>query len=108
MIHCFFDDSGKESDAGNRFVCIAGYMAVGDDWWTMLSNAWGHQLFRYGLSWLHMKDFMNEQGEYGRRNGTGQKRKLSLKSSSKSSRAARLSGLASRLKRITGGSCQRN
>ncbi len=30
MIHCFFDDSGKESDLGSRFVCIAGYMAVVD------------------------------------------------------------------------------
>lgn len=64
MIHCFFDDSGKESDMGNPFVCIAGYMAIGDDWWTMLSNAWGHQLFRHGLTWLHMKDFMQGQGEY--------------------------------------------
>ena len=30
MIHCFFDDSGKESDSTNRIVCIAGYLAAGD------------------------------------------------------------------------------
>ncbi|HLX86540.1 MAG TPA: DUF3800 domain-containing protein [Terriglobales bacterium] len=64
MIHCFFDDSGKESEANNPFVCIAGYMAVGDDWWTMLSNAWAHQLVKHGLPWVHMKEFMNDQGDY--------------------------------------------
>ena len=64
VIHCFFDDSGKESDQGNPYVCIAGYMAIGDGYWTLLSNAWGHQLFRHGLSWLHMKDLMQDQDEY--------------------------------------------
>jgi len=64
MIHCFFDDSGKESDQGNKFVCIAGYMAVGDSVWSILANGWWHQLVRHGLVWLHMKDFMQSQGEY--------------------------------------------
>jgi Protein of unknown function (DUF3800) len=64
VIHCFFDDSGKESDQGNPFVCIAGYMAV-DGYWDLFGSAWGHQLLQLGISWLHLKDFMQEgQGEY--------------------------------------------
>jgi hypothetical protein len=27
MIHLFLDDSGKESQAGNPWVCMAGYLA---------------------------------------------------------------------------------
>jgi hypothetical protein len=78
VIHCFFDDSGKESDQGNPYVCIAGYMAIHDAWWTHLANGWGNQLFRHGISWLHMKDFMQNQSEYAALNWDWPKKKSIL------------------------------
>ena len=63
VIRGFFDDSGKESDLDNRIVCISGYLAV-DQMWNMFNEGWRHRLLRYGVSWLHMKDFMHDQGEY--------------------------------------------
>src|SRR5271169_353132 len=57
MLRCFFDDSGKESDPNNRFVCIAGYIAV-DQMWNMLTEGWNHQLLKNGMRLLHTKDFM--------------------------------------------------
>jgi hypothetical protein len=65
VIHGFFDDSGQESDTGNRIVCMAGYLAI-DQVWEAFSAAWGHALLQYGISWLHMKDFMSDQGEYAK------------------------------------------
>lgn len=64
MIRAFFDDSGKESDLDNRIVCIAGYIAGEGMHWDAFSQGWRHQLLRHGISWLHMKDFMLDRGEY--------------------------------------------
>lgn len=64
VIHCFFDDSGKESDPSNRIVVIAGYMAAGDSAWSFLTQLWGNLLLKHGVSWIHMKDLMPNQGEY--------------------------------------------
>ena len=64
MIRCFFDDSGKESERGNRIVSIAGYLAGGETYWDLFGTGWSHQLFRHGISWLHMKDFMQDRDEY--------------------------------------------
>jgi hypothetical protein len=63
MISCYFDDSGKESDLGNRIVCAAGYMAL-DNFWDMFLQAWGQHLLKHGIGWLHLKDFMASQDEY--------------------------------------------
>jgi hypothetical protein len=63
VIHSFFDDSGKESDLDNRIVCIAGYLAV-DHIWNVFSEAWKHLLIHTGISWLHLKDFMQDRDEY--------------------------------------------
>jgi hypothetical protein len=57
MLRAFFDDSGKESDSGNRFVCIAGYIAI-EGCWNMFTEGWNHQLLKHGMSSLHTKDFM--------------------------------------------------
>jgi len=64
VIRCFFDDSGKESERGNRIVSIAGYLAGGETYWDLFGTGWSHQLFRHGISWLHMKDFMQDRDEY--------------------------------------------
>ncbi|HTV65608.1 MAG TPA: hypothetical protein VMD98_08390, partial [Bryocella sp.] len=92
MIHCFFDDSGKESDASNRIVVIAGYMAVGDSTWTFLSQQWGHQLVRHGLSWLHMKDLMQNQDEYAKLNWDWPKKRSVIEDFIKVVKASQLIG----------------
>jgi len=64
VIRAFFDDSGKESDLDNRIVCVAGYLAPDGLYWETFGQTWRHQLFKHGISWLHMKDFMQDQDEY--------------------------------------------
>jgi hypothetical protein len=54
VFQCYFDDSGKESEPSNRFVVIAGYLAV-DEVWARFQNVWGHLLVKYGLPDVHMK-----------------------------------------------------
>lgn len=63
MIRAFFDDSGKESDPSNRVVCIAGYVAL-DMHLNLFNQGWQHLLMRHGISCVHMKDLMQDQGEY--------------------------------------------
>ncbi|MFZ0802203.1 MAG: DUF3800 domain-containing protein [Terriglobales bacterium] len=65
MIHCFLDDSGKESDAGNRFVTMAGYLAL-DRYWMIFSEVWYNLLLKHGISWVHMRDLIPLQGEYAK------------------------------------------
>jgi hypothetical protein len=57
VVHCYFDDSGKESEPTNRFVVIAGYLAV-DIVWDRLEHVWSHLLIKHGLSHVHMKDIL--------------------------------------------------
>lgn len=64
VIRCFFDDSGKEGDPGNRIVAIAGYLAAGETRWNIFGEGWRHQLLSHGLRWLHMTDLMADKGEY--------------------------------------------
>ncbi len=64
MIRCFFDDSGKESDPSNRFVCMAGYLALGDSYWNIFAQGWNHLLLKHGITWVHMKEMIPLQGEY--------------------------------------------
>jgi len=60
MIQGFFDDSGKESDPSNRIVCAAGYLAA-PTLWSGFEELWRHLLIKHGISWLHMKDFLNSK-----------------------------------------------
>jgi hypothetical protein len=55
VFHCYFDDSGKESDPSNRFVVIAGYLAV-DQVWNNFQDYWGRLLIKHGLPEVHMKE----------------------------------------------------
>jgi Protein of unknown function (DUF3800) len=57
VFQCYFDDSGKESEPSNRFVVIAGYLAV-DEVWGRFQNVWGHLLVKYGLPGVHMKEIL--------------------------------------------------
>jgi len=63
VIAGFFDDSGKESETTNPYVCIAGYAASGRTW-NYFNELWAEALFRNDISWIHMKDLMPMQGEY--------------------------------------------
>lgn len=56
MIECFFDDSGKESDANHRFVCIAGYLAH-DQFWYGFTQRWRHLLLKHGIPAVHMREW---------------------------------------------------
>lgn len=57
MFQCFFDDSGKDNDLSNRFVVIAGYLAV-DEVWGRFQNSWGHLLIKHGLPGIHMREIV--------------------------------------------------
>jgi hypothetical protein len=58
VIECFFDDSGKENEPSNRFVCVAGYIAHETFWW-QFNAAWKHLLLRHGLPYVHLRVFLN-------------------------------------------------
>jgi hypothetical protein len=57
VFQCFFDDSGKESEPSNRFVVIAGYLAV-DTVWNNFQMNWGHLLIKHELPEVHMRSIL--------------------------------------------------
>ncbi len=63
-MYCFCDDSGKESDASNPIVVMAGYLFPDMNALPLFDSLWKTQLIRHGISWLHMKDFMQDRDEY--------------------------------------------
>jgi hypothetical protein len=65
MLHCFLDDSGKDSQPTNRWVCIAGYL-VGSDAIRTLNEKWFSLLMRHQVLEIHMRDLIPVQGEYKR------------------------------------------
>jgi Protein of unknown function (DUF3800) len=65
-MYCFCDDSGKESDASNPIVVMAGYLFPDMNALAAFDSMWKGQLLRHGISWLHMKDFMQDQDEYAK------------------------------------------
>ena len=77
MLSCFFDDSGKESAIDNQIVVIAGFVAS-EDIWKIFTGMWLNSLLRFGISWLHTKDFVCGQGEYASRGWDWPTRKLML------------------------------
>jgi hypothetical protein len=69
VINCFLDDSGKDNNTSERAVVLAGYL--GDDRsWHALTDQWLHLLFKHGISWVHMREMIPLQGEYGNRGWT--------------------------------------
>ena len=59
MIVGFFDDSGKESDTGNRFVVLAGFSALDYSPFQKLHLQWAELLYRHELPGIHMKNILN-------------------------------------------------
>src|SRR5271168_1449060 len=73
VIYGFLDDSGKEGQATNPYVVMAGYVGSLDSW-LELSVKWLNLLVKHGISAIHMKDLIPLTGEYKTRgwdqNGT--------------------------------------
>jgi len=63
VVRCFLDDSGKEGDSSNPFVCMAGYLAE-EPFWDIFQRAWAQRLLKYNISQVHMRDLIPLQGEY--------------------------------------------
>jgi hypothetical protein len=63
MLHCFLDDSGKDSAPSNPYVCMAGYLADLDAL-TGLIQKWLQLLVKHGISEIHMKDLIPISGQY--------------------------------------------
>ena len=57
MIHIFLDDSGKESQSTNPWVCMAGYLAELEPL-VALNGKWRQLLIRHGISEIHMKNLI--------------------------------------------------
>src|SRR3984893_3003258 len=66
FIHCFLDDSGKESQTTMPYVVMAGYFAD-QDVWTALHADWHQMLLKHGISGLHMRQLIPIEGEYKER-----------------------------------------
>jgi hypothetical protein len=63
-MYCFCDDSGKESETKNTIVVMAGYLFPNMAALPPFEAHWKALLLRLGISWMHLKDFMQDQGEY--------------------------------------------
>lgn len=63
MIHLFLDDSGKESQPQNPWVCMAGYLA-GHESLIQLGERWRSLLIRQGIMEIHMKQLIPMTGMY--------------------------------------------
>jgi hypothetical protein len=63
IVHCFLDDSGKESQPSNPYVVMAGYFADSDVW-QHLCTEWFGLLLKHKISAIHMKDLIPIEGEY--------------------------------------------
>jgi hypothetical protein len=64
LLEAYFDDSGKESESGHRFVCIAGYLSPTSVWDAFNQN-WEGLLLRHGIPELHMKRWKSIRSEKG-------------------------------------------
>jgi Protein of unknown function (DUF3800) len=63
VIRAYFDDSGKESNPTNGYVCMAGYLAE-SSYWELFNWQWRQRLLQYGISAIHMKNLISLKGEY--------------------------------------------
>ncbi len=63
FVHCFLDDSGKESQPTNPFVVMAGYFAEMSVW-LQLWQQWANLLVKHQITSVHMKELIPIEGEY--------------------------------------------
>lgn len=65
VLHLFLDDSGKESQQTNPFVCMAGYLADHDTL-AALYGEWARLLLLHKISEIHMKRLIPITGQYAK------------------------------------------
>jgi hypothetical protein len=63
MIHLFLDDSGKEGQSTNPWVCMAGYVADYEPYIALIGK-WRQLLAVHGIKELHMKHLIPLDGPY--------------------------------------------
>lgn len=63
MVEFFFDDSGKESWLNEKFVCIAGYLGINDQWDEFI-ELWIRKLMKHGIDHIHMRELIHQRGQY--------------------------------------------
>ncbi len=63
MIHLFLDDSGKDGDQSNPFVCMAGYFGTNAAF-EALHTQWGSKLVEHGITLVHMRELIPLKGIY--------------------------------------------
>jgi hypothetical protein len=70
----YFDDSGDDIDPKHRVCAVAGYVATNENW-KKLEDSWPVVLEKFGVPFLHMKEFGNPSpdGEYAHLSGDKEK-----------------------------------
>jgi hypothetical protein len=63
VIHCFLDDSGKESQPTMPVVTMAGYFAQLDAL-NSVYQKWAQLLLKHGIPGIHMKELIHLSGTY--------------------------------------------
>jgi hypothetical protein len=63
FLHCFLDDSGKESEPTMPYVVLAGYFAEMNIW-IALWEKWAELLLKHEISGIHMRELIPMKGEY--------------------------------------------
>jgi Protein of unknown function (DUF3800) len=63
FIHCFLDDSGKESQPTMPVVTMAGYCAESDAL-NSVHRKWAQLLLKHGIPGIHMKELIHLSGTY--------------------------------------------
>jgi hypothetical protein len=63
VIHCFLDDSGKESQPTMPVVTMAGYFAELDAL-NRVHQKWAQLLLKHGIPGIHMKELIHLSGTY--------------------------------------------
>jgi hypothetical protein len=63
MVHCFLDDSGKEGQETNPYVCMAGY-AMTSATVQDLADKWVPLLNKHQISEVHMRNLIPLSGPY--------------------------------------------
>lgn len=63
MFTAYLDDSGNPDGLSGQFLTVAGYSATVAGW-TFFEQQWADVLGRYGVPYLHMKEFGDSAGIY--------------------------------------------
>ena len=63
VLRAYFDNSGDDQDAEQRCISVGGYLGAKDTW-ERFEDSWGNVLKKFGVGYLHMKEFRKPNGIY--------------------------------------------